>query len=99
MPVDCFRDAVDVLLELPDQPALADATRPCDRDEARPPVAANRVELLLQLPQLLVATDERCLKGVGASVAASLRHDAERLPRRDGAGLALERMVADRLED
>ena len=99
MPVDRLRDAVDVLLELPDQPALADAARAGDRDEARPPIAADGVELLLQLPQLLVAADERCLEGVGASVAAALRDDAERLPRRDGAGLALERVVADRLED
>ncbi len=58
----------------------------------------DRVELLLELPQLLVAADERRLERVRASVAAALRDDAERLPRRDGAGLALERVVADGLE-
>ena len=44
MPVDVLRDAVDVLLQLPDQPALADAARSGDRDQAHPPVAADRVE-------------------------------------------------------
>ena len=42
VPPDRLADAVDVLLELPGQAALADAARPGDRDEAGPPVAAGR---------------------------------------------------------
>ena len=98
VPVDVLRDAVDVLLELPHQPALADAARPGDRDEPHPPVAADGVEHLLELAQLLVAADERRLERVRAALAAACGHHPNGLPRGDGRCLALERVVADRLE-
>ena len=75
MPVDVLGDAVDVLLQLPDQPALADAARSGDRHQPNPPVAADRMEDVLQLAQLLLAPDEWRFE-------ASARPSPPRLPRR-----------------
>ena len=44
VPVDVLDEAVDVLLELPGEAALADAAGPGDRDEPRAPLAADGVE-------------------------------------------------------
>ena len=41
MPVDAVRHPVDVLLQLPDQPALADAARTGDRNEPHAALAAD----------------------------------------------------------
>ena len=98
MPVDRVGDPVDVLLELPDQPALADASRSGDRDQPDPPIAPDSVEQLLQLAQLLVAADEWRFEGIGPSLSAPLRDHAEGKPRRNRRRLALEGVVADRLE-
>ena len=52
VPVDDLGDAVDVLLELPDQPALADAALADDRHQPRPPLGARRDVEVLEHPQL-----------------------------------------------
>ena len=73
VPVDVLEHAVDVLLELPGQAALADAPGPADRDEPRPAVAArSRRAASLSVPQLLVTADERRLRQVRPALAAAL---------------------------
>ena len=98
MPVDVVDEAVDVLLELPGEPALADPARPRHRDEARPPVASGRTEHVLEQAELLVPSDERRLGQVRPTLATALGDDPQRAPGGDGGALALERLVADRLE-
>ena len=83
VPVDVLDDAVDVLLELPGQPALADAARPGDRHQPRPPLAAVAWSSVLEQAQLLVAPDERRLEGVRAALA---RHARRRRARARQAG-------------
>ena len=72
VPVDRGADPVDVLLELPGEPALADPGRTGDRDEARAPITAGRRDQVLEQAQLLVAADERRLGQVRATLAAAL---------------------------
>ena len=100
VPVDGLGDAVDVLLELPDQPALADAPRPGDRHEPHAPLPAGGVELFLQQAELVVAADERRLERIGR--AAGRRAAATtRTARHAGTGaiLPLSVVIADGLED
>ena len=61
MPEDRLDDAIEVLLELPGEPALADAGLTDDRDEPGLAFAFGRVEVVLERAELLVATDERRL--------------------------------------
>ena len=98
VPPDPLDDAVDVLLELPGEPALADAGRPGDGHQPRPAIAARRVEELLEQSELLVATDERRLERVARPLAAALGDDPQGAPGRHRLGLALERLLAGRLE-
>ena len=64
VPEDVVDEAVDVLQELPGEPALADAGRADDRHEPGAAVAAGGVEQVLEQPQLVVAADERRLERV-----------------------------------
>src|SRR6185312_6091675 len=59
VPPDTLDHAVDVLEELPGQPALADPGLASDRDEPGTLLARGRVEQVLEEAELLVATDER----------------------------------------
>ena len=61
---------------------------PDDRDQPRPLLAAGRVEQLLEQPELVVATDERRLEGVGAICDRRVR-ETTRSARQAGTGLAL----------
>ena len=90
--------AVDVLQELPRQPALADAGRADDAHQPRPPLAAGGVEQVLEQAQLVVAADERRLERLAAVAPAALGDDAQRAPCRDGRRLALEHLLARLLE-
>ena len=56
------------------------------------------VEQVLEQPQLVVAADERRLEGVRAAAAAALGDDPQGAPGRDRGRLALERLLAGRLE-
>ena len=91
--------AVEVLLELPGEPALADAGLADDRHEPGAPLARRRVELLLEEAQLVVPADERRPRarrpGRRRPVRATTRDGA---PRRHRRGLALEHLLAGRLE-
>ena len=68
------------------------------RHEPRPPLAARRVEEVLEQAQLVVAADERRLERLGAVAAADLGDDPQGAPGRDRARLALEHLLAGRLE-
>ena len=98
VPVDVLADPVDVLEELPGEPALADAALAGDGQEAHAPLARGGVQEVLQQAQLVVATHERRLDPLAPALAAALGDDPERPPRRDRGGLALEELLAGRLE-
>ena len=98
VPPDRLDDPVDVLQELPAEPALADAGGAHDADQADPPLAAGGVEELLQEPKLDVAADERRLERVGTTAPTPLGHDTSGTPRRESGGLALQLVFAGGLE-
>ena len=82
VPVDDLEHAVDVLEELPREPALADPALAGDRDQAGTPLAGRRMEEVPQQPQLVVAADERRLEAFGPALAAALGNHAQRPPGR-----------------
>jgi hypothetical protein len=94
MPVDRLDHAVDVLLELPRQTALADARRTADRGDARAAVARRRVEQLFEQPQLLVPAAERCLETLRALAASTIGDDSECAEGGDRRRLSLQLLVA-----
>ena len=98
MPPDEIDDAVEVLVELPREPRLADACDPGDRHEVRAAVRRGDVEQLLDQLELALAADEGRLEPGRLQRAADTRDDAQRPPQRDGLGLALELALARALE-
>ena len=98
VPPDGVHHAVEVLLELPRQAALAHAGRARDRDEAGSTLAGRRMEEVLEHPDLLVATHERGLEELRATPASALGDDPQRPPRGDWMLLALEHVLAGFLE-
>ena len=99
VPVDGLHEAVDVLEELPGEAALADAALAGDRDE--PHAAISRAS---RGSRSLSSRSSSSRPTNGASSAcrptppAALGDDAEGAPRGDGRGLALEQVLAGRLE-
>jgi hypothetical protein len=79
-------------LELPDEPALADAGSADERDEVHGPVAARARDRVEDEAELLLAADQR-RERAGRLRVEHVLPDAERLVDRDRLGLAL------RLED
>ena len=71
---------------------------PDDGHQPRAPLATGGVEQVLEQPQLVVAADERRLEGLDPAAAAALGDDPQRPPGRDRCGLALEHLLAGRLE-
>ena len=98
VPVDVLGDAVDVLVELPGEAALAHARVAHDAYETRPSLARRRVEHVLEQAELPVAPDERRLELAGPAGATDHCDDADRAPRRDGRRPALEELLTGRLE-
>ena len=98
VPVDDLGHAVHVLLELPDQPALADPALADDRDQAWTPLGARGEVEVLEHAELGSATDERRLELLDAPRPATPGHDAERTIGGHRRGLALEQLLARRLE-
>ena len=78
MPPDLADEPVDVLLELPRQPRLADACDADDRDEPGAGLVGAGVEEILEQPELGRAADERRLERAAAPLAAAVRDDPER---------------------
>jgi hypothetical protein len=98
VPPDVLDQPVEVFEELPGHPGLADAGRPDHRDQACPQVARRRVEEVLQLAELVVATHERRLERLAAVTPAPLGDHAQRAPGGNRRGLALERLLTGWLE-
>ena len=64
VPGDVLGDAVEVLVELPGEPGLADAGDAGDREQMRLALVGAGVEELLREPQLAVTADERRLEAL-----------------------------------
>ncbi len=90
VPADELAEPVDVLLELPGQPGLADSGLAVDDQQRGTPGLLSVVEQLLDQPQLAVAPDQGRLEAVGALRAAGGRDDRAHRPERHRVGLALE---------
>jgi hypothetical protein len=99
VPVDHLGQAVEVLVELPDEPRLADARDPGHRDEMGPALVGAGVEEILDLAQLAVAADERRLEPLRLERAARARDDPHGPPQPVQADLALELVLAGVLVD
>ena len=99
MPVGELRQAVEVLVELPREPRLADPRDAGHRDELRAALVRRRVEQILDPPQLAVASDERRLEAGRLERSAGARDDAQRLPERRLPFLALQLERSGDVED
>ncbi len=98
MPVRVLDDSVDVLRELPRQPALADPRWSRYGYEPRPLLASRGVEEILEQSEVVVAADKRRFESTGSIAPADLGHDAQGAERGHRRGLALENLVTSRLE-
>ena len=94
VPVDVLDDPVEVLVELPGEPRLADPGDARHRDEVRAAVLGCTVEHVLDQLQLAVPPDERRLEPGGAHRAGPAGDDAERAKERDRLQLALQLVSA-----
>ena len=99
VPVDDLGQAVEVLVELPDESRLADPGDPRHRDQVRPPLLCAGVEQALDLAQLAVAADERRLQALGFERAPGARDDPHCPPERVQSRFALELVRAGVLVD
>ena len=99
MPVDRLDDPVEVLVELPREPRLADPGDPGHRHQLRPPLLRRDVEKVLDLPQLAVTADERRLQTLRLQRPLPPRDDAQRTPQRRLTLLALQLEAASGLVD
>ena len=88
VPVDGLDEAVEVLEELPGEPALADAALAGHRDQPDAPVPGGRVVEVLEEPQLVVAPDERRLDRLGPARGRRARPTTRRA-RQAGTGASL----------
>ena len=98
MPPHALGDSVEVLLEFPGEPTLADTTGPDDRHVSDSTIAARVVEQVLEEAQILIATDERRFERISPAASAAFGDHAHGAPRRDWCDLALEKLVARGLE-
>ncbi len=90
VPVHVLGQAVDVFLELPGEPRLADPGDPRNRDKLRTPILGGGMEELLDETKLSLATHERRLEARRALRPASAGDDSERTPEKDRLGLPLQ---------
>ena len=98
VPQDRLDDPVEVLRQLPDEPALARTGDADDGHDPRPSLATGCVEQVLEQAELAVAAEERRLQLVAPSAAAAFGDDAERAECRHRRFLALEDLLPRRFE-
>ena len=94
VPVRVGSEAVDVLLELPRQPRLADSRHPGDEDELGAPLLRGCMEQIFDELKLAVAADERSLEPGRAHRAATAGDHAQCPPELHRLGLALQLVQA-----
>ena len=99
MPVHVVDEAVEVLVELPRQPRLADAGDAHGRDEVRRLLVGGGVEELLHEAQLAIPSDERRLEAGRLERALPARHYAQRAMQRHRLLLPLQLVRARSLVD
>ena len=90
VPGHVLGDAVEVLVELPGEPRLADAGDAGDREQMRLVLVGAGVEELLREPQLAVAADERRLEALRLQSAGPTGGHAESTPELHRLRLALQ---------
>jgi len=98
VPIRVIDHAVEVLLELPGKPRLADAGLADDGDQPRLALPGGGVELLFEVAQLIVATNERRLQQLAAAASSAHSDDRGRAPGGNCQRFALERLLPGRLE-
>jgi hypothetical protein len=98
VPPDPLEQAVEILEELPGKARLADAGRSDDAHEPGPTLPVRRLEQALELAELLGPAHERSFQRLRAVAAAALGNDAQRPPGGNRGSLALEGLIAGRLE-
>ena len=94
VPPDLIDEPVEVLVELPAEPRLADAGDPDDRDELRLSLLGAGVVELLHESQLAVATDEWRLEPGGLERASPAGGHSESPEELLGLGLPLQLVLA-----
>ena len=94
VPVHDLAQPVEVLVELPGQPRLADPRDPRHRDQLRPTLVGTDVEQVLDLPQLAVTADKRRLQPLRAQLTTHPGDHPQRPPQRRLSFLALQLMRA-----
>ena len=99
MPVHLLDDPVEVLVELPREPRLADARDAGHGDEVRASLLGAAVEELLAELQLPLAADERRLQPLRFQLPAQAGDDPQRPPQRDRLRLSLQLVLAGTLVD
>src|SRR5207248_5635996 len=85
---------VDVLLELPAEPRLADAGDPADEQDLGSLLVRGAVEQLLDEPQLPLAPDERRFESARTARTLRARDHAKGTPEGYGLGLSLQYVLA-----
>ena len=98
VPEDRLDDPVEVLRQLPDEPALAGSGHADDGHDPRSSLATGRVEQVLEQAELAVAAEERRLELVAPSAAAAFGDDTDGAECRHRRFLALEDLIARRFE-
>ncbi len=94
MPIEQVRQTIQVLVELPAEPALANPGDPGNRHEMGPMLLGRGVEQVLDQPELAVATYKRSFEAHRLERPAHTRDDPEGSVEVDQLGLALQRMHA-----
>src|SRR5687768_2743688 len=98
MPPRVVHQPVGVLRELPRKPALADTGRTHDRDEPGTLITRGGVEEIPEQVEVVVAADEWRLQALGPIAPTELGNHAHGAECGHRQGLALERLVTNRLE-
>ncbi len=96
VPVDALDQPVDVLEELPREPALADTRGANNAHHAQPFLAPGRVEKVLEQAHLFLSAGKRRLQRFRPIAPAHFRHYPQGTPRGNRRLLALERLRSGR---
>ncbi len=94
MPEEGVCQTVEMLLELPNQAALADTRHALNRDEVSPPIPHGGLEQVTEKLELCDPADEGRLQASGPACASTHSHHIEGPPHGDTLGLTLQLELA-----